>query len=270
VLSCEPFPSWWGEESLSVVIDSFFDESGNARKNLLVVSAYFGPTRDMRKLSRKWKTELDEKEVEYFHARDYRRRHSGVFKHLSNTKRKDLLDKLLKHIERHAEGGITARINTEEYKKLTSERFRSQWGAAYSFCVQLILLRLALILHEERRPDHPVNILIEDGHQNANQTIEILGRRHSVIRIASYGLGAKRDHAVLQAADLLAYSSSDHTISPDESYLFQRLRSTRKPTYYMITCDAGIIEIAKSAVGDHIKKFQEALHKLWVETGKVR
>ncbi len=248
----EEFPSWWTEESVLLMIDMFFDESGNAKKHLLVVSAYLGPTGDMRKLTRKWKTHLKDYGVEYFHAKDYRKRHSGVFKHLSRTKRKELLDKLLKLIERYAEAGITARINTDEYKRLTTPVFRSQWGAPYPFCVQLILLRLALILHEDKRsgrkPDHPVNVLIEDGHTNAQQALDMLNRQHSAIRIVSRGFGKKKDHPLFQAADLLAYSSSDHSSTPDESYLFERLRSARKPTYYMITCDAGIIEIAKSAV----------------------
>src|SRR5262249_25170369 len=163
------------------------------------------------------------------------------FKCLSKTKRKELLDRLLKHIQKHAEYGITARINTDEYKRLTEPGFRSQWGAPYSFCIQIILLRIALILHEEnradRKPDHQINILLEDGHVNAQQALDMLNRPRSVLHIVRRGLGKKRDHPVLQAADLLAYSSSDHTSSPDESYLFERLRSTQKPTYYMITCD---------------------------------
>jgi hypothetical protein len=89
----EKFPSWWAEESSLLMIDSYFDESGRKDKHLTVVSAYFGATRDMSALSRRWQEDLEQAEVEYFHSKDFYNKKAGVFRDLSRTQRKRLLPK---------------------------------------------------------------------------------------------------------------------------------------------------------------------------------
>ncbi len=247
------FPSWWLEDSSLLMIDSYFDESGRNDKHLTVVSAYFGSRGDMSALSKRWKKDIDGAAIEYFHSRDFYRRDSGVFRNLSRTRRKHLLDGLLEHVKRWVAFGISAYIDESVYQQITTPRFRSQWGSAYSICVHTVLGELGILLDERNRSQELVNVVLEKGHRNVCQVIEQLKRPGvGSPRILSVGYAAKKDQPALQAADLLAYSICEHLSTAQKPYLFERVRATKKPTI-LIHCTSEYIEQFKVTVGDYFK-----------------
>ncbi len=243
------------------MIDSYFDESGRADRRLTVVSGYFGSTRDMRALSRDWQNALDRAGVNYFHAKDYDNRGAGVFRHLSMTRRKRLLDQLLQYAKRRMICGISAYVEDKLYEESTSPRFRSQWGAPYSFCVYTVLGKLALYLDELGRSQERINVVLEGGHRNVFQVLEQLHRPGG--NFASIGVAPKEDQPVLQAADLLAYSTSDHLFQSEngKSYLFERVRATNKPVF-LVHCIREYIQQFRAEVADYFQRRAEVQRAL--------
>jgi hypothetical protein len=203
------FPSWWKDESLLVVIDIGIDESG--AKNLLVVSALAGQTARMKKMSKAWTASLERVGVDYFHAKEHWNRRSKAYHGISVTKRRWLLQQCVKHIHKYSMAGFSVAIDSKEFDRITDQRFKTEWGSSYSFAIQLMFIMIHFYLRKRSALQEPVNILIEDGHKNSKQIIEIIqnGKRKKggFIKIGAYGLGGKIGNPILQAADLLAYGS---------------------------------------------------------------
>jgi len=236
------------------MIDGFFDESGSGKHGITVVSAYFGTTGNMKKLGASWRDSNARNCLPYFHTKDFYKRDHGVFRGLSKRKRKHLLGTLIGDINRYCEYGIAAWVKDAVYKSNTSPRYRSQWGSAYTFCVQMVLLRLAIFLEESNaRSNTTVNILLEEGHRNSVESRQHLIRPKYPFKVGTVRLGSKTQDTGLQAADLLAYSSFEHIREPGKSYLYQRLRRTNRPTYVLIRCNEQVIELSKEAISDHFK-----------------
>lgn len=168
---------------------------------------------------------------------------------LSRQERECLLRDLRKIIHRHVTVGVTARISKTLYDSLTSNEFRSRWGTAYSFAVNMLMLCAYLEFNRDRsEQDYPwppvdINVLIEDGHRHSRQALEIVQDGKNIpeekrfVTVLSAGLGSKKDHPILQAADMLAYAewqeicerrSDLHAVlySPTSSYRVARFECT--------------------------------------------
>lgn len=118
---------------------------------------------------------------------------------------------------------------------MTSNAFRSDWGALYTFAIQILVLLVHLDLEHRERTHEEVNILIEEGHKNLGQVDEIIrkmkGNDKSFLRLKSYGHGSKKGNPILQAADMLAYSAGQHIVSGD-SRMYRQLASRVKPRQF--------------------------------------
>jgi hypothetical protein len=189
-----------------------FDESG--RGDTLLVSAQIGVVQTARKMDTKWKAELRKQHIPFFHSVDYDNVTGGVFKGLTREERRKLLDYLTFHLRKRMFFGMTAKITISTYNAKTDNKFRSQWAAAYSFAVQLVMLQTSLVLEHFKLGDE-VHILLEEGHANSAQAIQILLRMKKAretgstkvpLRIMTAELGSKADYPILQGADMLAYS----------------------------------------------------------------
>jgi hypothetical protein len=194
-----------------MAVDIGFDESGD--RNTLLLSAQVGVVGKVRKMGTAWKTRLFRDNVDYFHAVEYDRS-SGVFGHLDRRARKELLHCLGSHLRKKMLFGITVKIDPHSYKLRTDNKFRSQWATAYPLAMQAIMLITAIAL-EKQKLGNEVNIVLESGHANVNQALDILlrmkqvqdsGKRELPLRILSAEIGCKVDYPILQAADMLAYS----------------------------------------------------------------
>jgi hypothetical protein len=195
-----------------VAVDIGFDESGS--HDILLLAAQVGLVQKSRKLKTVWKSILGDSRVPFFHSVDYDNFSKGVFCHLSREERTLLLQSLCGHLRKRMLFGITGKITISNYNSKTNNAFRSQWAAAYSFAMQMLMLGVRLQL-ERLQLGYDVNILLEDGHKNAGQAINILrkiklaNKRNPgdvALNIMTEGLGSKINNPILQAADMLGYS----------------------------------------------------------------
>ena len=203
-----------------MAIDIGIDEGGDNRDTLLV-SAQFGITADARKMKNAWRSRLP-MGLPYFHSIDFGNYTGGVFTKagLNRAARGELLNDLCRFTHQRLLSSVTMRVSISKYESLTTQDFRSQHGTAYSYAVDLCLLAAYAVIKDfGAKPEF--NILIEDGHRNSNQAALILERikGHSEnplwqyfedsvtdLKILTAGLGSKKDHPILQSADMLAYS----------------------------------------------------------------
>jgi hypothetical protein len=253
-------PSSWNDEDLLMAIDLGYDEGGSG--DTLLVSMQFGIVEQAKKLKRKWRGRLRDAGVEYFHAKDFENFSSGVFAGLDRPQRDQLLRDLSKLIHQHLYIGVTGKITKSVYDQKTSQDFRSRWGTAYTFAVQMLV---HVAFHYARRfqlrPEF--NILIEDGHRNSAQAQEVLlktkkeGIRSSDAKLLTIGLGSKPDHPLLQTADMLAYSVWQ-IISDRSSAISDSLRSSTRYVPEYIDLDGELVDIATDGVERWMEK-----RKMW-------
>lgn len=251
------------------MIDCAFDESGSKeshRGNLLVVSGYFGATSRMARLSRSWQGTLDGFGVPYFHTKELWNGRSELFRGLSKSQRKRLLSALIESVHHNVQWGFSAFIDPDYYVSKTSERFRSQWGSAYTFAMRLTILFFILILERERRAGEAVNILIEGGHPNANQALEMM-REFSTfedrpLNIRNYGLGPKEGQPTLQAADMLAYASCEDFCT--KSRLVDRLIAGKRITHFWINCNTEVVDMMQ----DTVRSYYAGRKAEWLEKSR--
>lgn len=200
-----------------MAIDLGCDESGNGDR--LLVSVQVGIYEQAKKFKKEWKKRLWP--VEYFHGVDFDNHSHGVFSRagLKRPERLRLANDLANLIHQRLLCGVTVRLNISEYNRLTTQAFRSRFGTAYGFAVDMCLLGAYAAVTEMGLKPH-FNVLIEKGHRNANQVAQILDGLRRIpdeimaafpgevipdIKILTSGLGDKTDHPILQSADMLAY-----------------------------------------------------------------
>jgi hypothetical protein len=249
-------PSWWDEESILVSIDLGLDEGGDNGDNL-IVSVQVGVTHQAKRLKQLWRQRLP-KELPYFHSKDFGNYAGGVFTKagLDRLQRHELLSDLCRITHDRLLCGLAVRVKISEYNRLTTQDFRSRQGTAYSFAVDLCLL-FAYQTAKQRGMTPEFNVLIEDGHRNANQAAQILTRIKNYpalvlryykddyitdLRILSAGLGEKKDHPILQSADMLAYAEFQRDTQRDSSIWDALNKRDAAYRAYELRCDEELIK----------------------------
>ncbi len=229
-----------------------YDEGGSG--DTLLVSVQAGVFQKAKKLKTWWKSDLQKAHIPFFHSVDYGNFDDGIFRELSREKRQKLLASLASHIRKRMLFGMTAKVTLSHYNSQATSHIRSEWGTAYSFAIQMLML-ITHELMEKWKLGNEINILIEDGHPNSEQMLQILGRikrAHEVrpfeipFHILSHGLGSKKDHPILQAADMLAYSD------------WQRLQQKDREIYDALHVKggqyrAGYVDLDKQLVGEALE-----------------
>ncbi|HEY1801893.1 MAG TPA: hypothetical protein VGG46_13240 [Terriglobales bacterium] len=223
-----------------MAVDMGFDESGS--HDILLLSVQVGVVQKARRMKTAWKTLLREAKIPFFHSVDYGNFSKGIFKHLSRDERQELLSSLSGNLRKRMLFGITGKVTISNWNSKTDPKFRGEWAAAYSFAMQMLMLETRVIL-EKLRVGYDVNILLEDGHKNAGQAINILRsikekNKHrpedAVLNILTEGLGSKTDYPILQAADMLGYSEWQSLIQSNrEIYDALHVKGSRYFTVYM-------------------------------------
>ncbi len=267
---CDNDPSWWDEGSILMAIDMGIDEGGDGNDKLLV-SVQVGVTDQAKKLKKAWSRRLPA-DLPYFHSKDFGNYTGGVFTKagLQRTERQKLLVDLCQIIHRRLLGGVTIHISISEYNRLTTQAFRSRHGTAYGFAVDLCMLG-AYKIATEHQMKADLNVLIEDGHRNANQVAQILMRLQKMpdiirqylkdevitdLRVLSAGLGNKKDHPILQSADMLVYSEFQRVVQGDASISRALLKSDLPYVAFEAHCDGELIkELANLATPQVVREW---------------
>jgi len=238
------------------VIDIGIDESKSHASQLIVVSAIVGNTMQMRKLDAEWKRDLIRSGADYFHATEHWNGSAKAYHGIGRPERKKLLGRLAGHVRHRFLFGASAIVDQDEYRSVTSERFRSQYGSAYGFAFQLLMTMILAELLRQKRHNQPVNVLIEDGHVNAEQVIGFIHDKKKLdsskgLRIGTYGLGGKRDNPILQAADLLAFAACE-LANTGESDMFACLAAPKvRNRFLTLPWDKSSVEAAVSDIELH-------------------
>jgi len=224
-----------------MAVDLGFDESGSG--DTLLVSVQVGITEQAKKLKKHWNRRLGT--LEYFHSKDFNNYTSGIFTKagLTRPQRHTLLKDLAQIIRNRLFLGITSRVIKSQYDQNTSQEFRSRHCTAYGFLIYICVNLAAQLAAElDIKPDF--NILVEDGHRNAQQVAQGLKRLllPEGVRILTSGLGSKKDHPILQASDMFAYSQWQG-ISNGDPTIWMALFGSETTQYHpwIIDCDQDVI-----------------------------
>lgn len=242
------------------MIDCGIDESKQSRTSWLVVSAVIGRTKEMRTLKKHWSQDLGAYGVDYFHAKDHWNLKAPNYHNLGMDDRKILLKKLMKDFQKNVERGFSVYVDEEAYKGFTTPRFRSNFGSAYAFSIQVLYVMIYQYLMSKGRDREGVNVLIEDGHRNARQAFEIAGNAKKkpdpVLNINTYGLGGKEGNPILQAGDLLAFSSCQHIVL-GESSMFEQLADLCGNHIAYVKCSEELVDAAKTGIEANLQRLRE-------------
>ena len=231
-----------------MIVDLGYDESGEG--DVLLVSMQVGLNKKNKRMKKLWRKELKKVGIPYFHSRDFDNYTGGVFRDLDRQRRERVLDSLAQLTRLRLETGLTTKISKKLFTGLTDQQFRSKYATEYSFAIQMLVL-FAYFYLERFGLGFDVNILIEEGHRNSAQALQILQELKTIpkadglerLNILSVALGSKKDHPILQASDMLAYSEWQKTTSGDMA-IYDALHidwSRYKPEVF--ECDRCLVHI---------------------------
>jgi len=206
---------------------SYFDESYKGKSDL-VIAGFVSSIDRWATFASRWKRVLDENKLPYFRFSEFKSPRS--IKHLSMPARQRILDSLIDITLECASLAVSRRISPREYESLTTPKFRSAFGSAYTTAVQGCIQGVAFHLAEQDSDYEELSVFLEDGHPNAVQAIESLlgfkrkfapvdmttlnadhvidtgGRDAPLVRLGTIAVGGKTKMLPLQAADMLAHS----------------------------------------------------------------
>src|SRR5260370_26622357 len=126
-----------------------------------------------KRMKKLWRKELKKVGIPYFHSRDFDNYTGGVFRDLDRQRRERVLDSLAQLTRLRLETGLTTKISKKLFTGLTDQQFRSKYATEYSFAIQMLVL-FAYFYLERFGLGFDVNILIEEGHRNSAQALQIL------------------------------------------------------------------------------------------------
>jgi hypothetical protein len=213
------------------MLEAYLDESGShGSAPVLLVAGYVAEAESWRNFSTSWGASLAQYGVQHFHMKEIKNGRSRLFRHLSEEKRRELLELLVRHVKKHALMGSVVYMRPSEWVQATDQKLRNSYGSAYGMCINLILRQLDNTLINPLQFPEVVNVFIESGHKNEVDGLrqlkewkeltdpppeEIEGRpimraapnpeREELLRVASYGSGTKDTVYPSHAADLLAH-----------------------------------------------------------------
>jgi len=193
-----------------MAVDLGYDESGNDK--IVIVSMQLATVQKAKKLKTSWREHLKKANLEFFHSIDFGKIDGGIFRTMNREERGILLAKLSQIIRTRAEIGLSVWVDIEQYNKKTTQPIRSRFGAAYTHAINVLMLTARLYCFGHGL-GIDVNVLIEGGHRNSEQAFQILeslrqlnGHPQALLNILTVSKGDKKNHPLLQAADMLAYS----------------------------------------------------------------
>lgn len=249
-----------------MAVELGFDESGEG--DVLLVSMQVGSSDKAKRMKKLWQKELKKAGIPYFHSRDFRNYSGGVFRDLNEEKRERLLGSLAQLTRLRLETGFTAKVSKKQFTQMTDHKFRSKYATEYSFAIQMLVL-FAYFHLERLGLGFDMKVLIEEGHRNSVQALQILedvrtapkadGLEH--LNILSVGLGSKKENPILQASDMLAYSEWQKATSGDTA-IYDALHidwSKYKPQVF--DCDACLIHIGVEGAREYEALIKQVAHQ---------
>ena len=232
------------------MIDIGIDESARQSNRLLTVSAVVGQQSRMRILHKKWKADLVRAGVDYFHAKEHWNFQAKAYNGVNAKTREELLLTLSACMNKHIYTAVSVTIDTDEYKQMTTPKFRSQFGAPYTMAIQLLTILIHRDLSKRNRAEEPVNFLLEQG-AHIYQALEMIDKStqepYAFLRVATAGKGTKSDNPILQAADLVSYGWGEYQLD-GQSKMLSAVAAKHRKRYGCVPWTPGLIDQLKSGV----------------------
>lgn len=197
------FPQW--ENVLVAVLETYTDES--ERDGVLCVAAYIGYSKDWGRFNKKWRNRLRKKGLTHFHMHEFIESKSALRKKLGKNADSFFVD-LTRLIREFTCKSFRFIIDEDEYKRATTNRFRSQFGNAFTFLTRAIIYYSYTWAKNDFGEKSLMNVVIECGHRGDAKVEQYMKELMKAEIIGSGRLGKKRLLPPLQAADILAYSGS--------------------------------------------------------------
>lgn len=236
------FPSFLRGDKNIAMLELYIDESGSHNKRLLVVGGFVGNSSQWEDFTKSAAEIRREFSIPYFHAKDLRNGHSAIYKDLTETRRKDLLETLTREAVRASQFGVFAFISPAEFERATSKRWRERHGSAYRCAIQTLIYYLWQRMTDSGKVPTKLTVALEAGHVNARDAYDSLllykketdpfsdpaiiaqlgpeqvGQRGSALLLDGVLLSDKINMPALWSADLLAFFAHGYITYPRDPY----------------------------------------------------
>jgi hypothetical protein len=128
---------------------------------------------------------------------------------------------------------------------ITSDRFRSNFGSAYTMAIQIMMIEVHRDLWARKRTHESANFLLEEG-PHIYQAMDLLENKNkdnpeAFVKINSVGKGSKQGNPILQAADLLAFGWGEY-LKKKRSTMLSKIAAHRPRRFPIITWRKDMIE----------------------------
>jgi hypothetical protein len=186
----------------------------------------------------------------YFHAKEHWNLRSKAYHGISKAEREQLLERLVLHLHHRFLFGASVVIDEADYRSYASPRFRSQYGPPYGWGFQTVIVMILAELVKQGKANQPVNLLIEDGHANADQAMGFIKRKRELnakkgLRVETYSKGGKKDNPFLQAADVLAFGVCEFHAKGHSDFAARLATPKYRKRFHEYYSDRVSVELAK-------------------------
>lgn len=179
-----------------------FDASGNESSGLIVVAGFISSVKDWKSFSALWHARLEEDGLEYFHMVDFassREQFRQGWRE-DEARRQHLLGDLLGLIKSHAYRQFSSAVEMKTFSRLSAENKRKSSLNAYVLAARTCAADVRRWQGQEGFYS-PTAFIFEDGDEGRG----MLKRRFLEDGLSEPIFAPKRECAIVQAADILAY-----------------------------------------------------------------
>lgn len=218
-------------------LGAYFDDSGTHSDSKIVTVAGIIATRpQMRKFNRKWGEALKSEGLEFFHMVDFAHSTEQFKKWKGNEEKRTLfLMRLHEIIRENSEVFLYSNLKTEDFE-LVRQEFPDANISAYQLCCEQCMTNIRDWITRFRE-EKQMAVMFEDSHHSLKSEGMELNfiaaeseRLRKIYKITSIATGGKKEHKLLQAADLFAYEMYKYRERID----IYSIEQTRKSFAYLV------------------------------------
>jgi hypothetical protein len=199
------------------MLTCYFDESGTASSQVVVLAGYAADARKWLQFEREWKKILLEFHLPYFHMSECAH-FRGPFEGWSEAKRKDLLGRLAFTITSKVKWSISCSIPMKDYCSVVPEVMRHRIKNPYYVCIWACFRMIIRCCRADKFFADRINFVFDSRSGALNEALDIFQYQKAAPILseeekASFGtLSYDNDRVLtpLQAADFLAYEVSKY------------------------------------------------------------
>lgn len=203
-------------QRLVVMLRAFLDGSTAGHPPILSVAGFVSSVEEWRKFQRHWRDARKKAGIDYFRTTDFMSCRAKPYRHWDARKKGAMISRLLHLINVHARFGVAIALNLDDFRAQSAAIKRS-WGyKPYRLCAAQCIGRVALAL-DDWGIRESVMYVFESGdegepafRESMTRIVTASERFRKEMHVYSVMPGTKRQFPALDAADFLAWQSSQH------------------------------------------------------------